>query len=174
MGYRNYLSRIPKSTYDEVKDLSQKELIKKYGDEDDNYFSRFLLPDLEQIHELGKYCDFPIDDLKSEFFNKFTDSDCEFSVAKKELILALIEDYRLKVLSWYEKLKGEDIDKHLEHTNTMITEWGGDKWYSKPYDLNEKNKTIVSSWKYEYEVFELVRILKSFDWENDVLIYEGF
>jgi hypothetical protein len=173
MGYRNYLSRIPKSVYEEIKDLSTAELCKKY-DGEDNYFSVFDIPELEDIHELGKYCDFPIDDLKSDFFTKYKDSDCECSIAKKELLLALIEDYRVKVLSWYQNLKDEPLDKHIIHTKTMINEWGGSSWEIWPYDIDEKNKTIVSSWKYEYEVFELVRILKSFDWENDVLIYRGF
>ena len=43
----------------------------------------------------------------------------------------------------------------------------------KPYDLDDDTDCIVNSWKYEYVIFELVRIYKTFDWKNDVLLYVG-
>lgn len=176
MGYRNYLSKVRKEVYLEVKDLTIDELTEKYGkgDDDDRYFTPRELPTFKELHELGKYCDFPIDDLKSEFFTKFSDSDCEFSVATKELFLAIIEDYRLNTLNWYTSQLDEPYEKLIENNKRMISEWGGDGLKMTPYDLSNNSDNIVSSWKYEYAVFELVRLFKSFDWENDVLIYNGY
>lgn len=57
----------------------------------------------------------------------------------------------------------------LCHVRSMRTEWE----ILNPYNL-EKGDEVTTSWKYEYNIFELVRIYKTFDWENDLLIYYGY
>lgn len=57
----------------------------------------------------------------------------------------------------------------LEHMRSMRTEWT----LLKPYNLDNGDE-ITSSWKYEYGIFELVRIYKSFDWKKNVMIYYGW
>ena len=42
-----------------------------------------------------------------------------------------------------------------------------------PFNL-EDGEEITTSWKYEYGIFELVRIYKSFDWKKNVMIYYGY
>jgi hypothetical protein len=42
-----------------------------------------------------------------------------------------------------------------------------------PYDLNRDDE-VTTSWKYEYAIFELVRIYKTFDWKKNVMIYYGY
>lgn len=59
--------------------------------------------------------------------------------------------------------------KIIEHVRSMRTEW---TWL-EPYDL-EKGVSITSSWKYEYGIFELVRIYKTFDWKRNVMVYYGY
>ena len=59
--------------------------------------------------------------------------------------------------------------KIIEHVRTMRTEWT----CLTPYDLEDGNN-ITSSWKYEYGIFELVRIYKTFDWKRNVMIYYGY
>lgn len=39
-------------------------------------------------------------------------------------------------------------------------------------DTNDK-WTISGGWSYEYLIFDLIHILKIFDWENDVLVAIG-
>jgi len=58
--------------------------------------------------------------------------------------------------------------KMIEHMRTMRSEWV----YLTPYDL-ESGEDITSSWKYEYAIFELVRIYKIFDWKRNIMIYYG-
>lgn len=60
--------------------------------------------------------------------------------------------------------------KILEHIRTMRTEWT----ILTPYKLKDGRDEITSSWKYEYGIFELVRIYKTFDWKKNVMIYYGY
>jgi hypothetical protein len=57
----------------------------------------------------------------------------------------------------------------IEHIRSMRTEWT----VLTPFDL-ERGDEITISWKYEYGIFELVRIYKSFDWKKNVMIYYGY
>jgi len=58
----------------------------------------------------------------------------------------------------------------IEHVREMRIEWT----CLKPYDLNDNREEITKSWKYEYNIFELVRIYKTFDWKRNVMIYYGY
>jgi hypothetical protein len=57
----------------------------------------------------------------------------------------------------------------LDHIRSMRTEWT----CLTPFNL-EKGNQITTSWKYEYGIFELVRIYKSFDWKKNVMFYYGY
>jgi len=59
--------------------------------------------------------------------------------------------------------------KIIEHVRSMRTEWT----CLTPYNL-ENGNSITSSWKFEYGIFELVRIYKSFDWKRNIMIYYGY
>ena len=62
----------------------------------------------------------------------------------------------------------------IEHVRSMAREWGIYSWGDmRPYNL-EDGEQVTTSWKYEYETFELVRIYKTFDWKNNVMIYYGY
>jgi hypothetical protein len=43
-----------------------------------------------------------------------------------------------------------------------------------PYDIDEDSDGIVQSGLYEYAIFELVYIYKTFDWENNYLLFYGW
>lgn len=186
MGYRNYINVISKEVYLETKDLTKEELCQKYPDiaeeddwdDDDNviswYFPKRELPTFRELHCLGKYCDFPIEDYTEPYFSKWECSDTEFSVASQELLLTIIEEYRKTILENYKN----DLEKSEEEIKVdikrKITEWNGYGSEIYPYSLNIENKGIVRSWLYEYAIFELVHIYKTIDWENEILIYSGW
>jgi hypothetical protein len=175
MGYRNYIGKVSKETYLEVKDMMEKELVRKYGhdnveDEEDSYFEPFSHLKVQELYECGKYCD-ERTTISRFFTNKLEhESDTEFWMASKELLLEIIESYRQKVASYYRNLyeKKDESEIHV-HFKEMVSEWER----MRPYCLTEETPKVVNSWKYEYAVFELTRILKTFDWENDVLVYYG-
>lgn len=60
--------------------------------------------------------------------------------------------------------------KIFEHIRTMRHEWVN--W--TPFNLENDTLEITNSWKYEYSIFELVRIYKTFDWKRNVMIYYGY
>ena len=59
--------------------------------------------------------------------------------------------------------------KIIDHVRTMRTEWTA----MTPYDLTSGDE-VTTSWKYEYVIFELVRIYKTFAWKRNVMIYYGY
>lgn len=65
--------------------------------------------------------------------------------------------------------------KIIEHIRNNSTDWGVNTIFKdhRPYNLTRGDE-ITTSWKYEYNVFELVRIYKTFDWENNIMIYYGW
>lgn len=177
MGYRNYLGRMPKDVYDGVRDLSERDLKDLFGCPQDDYFNPRKHIQLEELHELGKYCEFPgIDMVKKPLFDKAMswDTDEEYYVGGKSLIEYFIENYRESVHTYYEELFSS-MDDNLNEVKFFferrIDDWEGK--YTKPYNLNTDSSAIVSSWLYEYAVFELVRIYKSFDYDNYVVTYTG-
>lgn len=119
-------------------------------------------------------------------------SDYGLYIVGKDAVLNAIEYYRTKVVSYYqgllitqeeakkkfaegdyscyESLKDTREERLVCEAKKKISEWST----FKPYDLNENNENIVSSWLYEYEVFELVRLLKTIDWEKNCLIFYGY
>jgi hypothetical protein len=58
----------------------------------------------------------------------------------------------------------------LNHIISINSEWN----MLAPFNLDDGKDEVTSSWKYEYSIFELVRIYKSFDWENNVMIHYGY
>lgn len=129
------------------------------------------------------------------------DHDCEFLVGDENTILEAIERYRTYIRDYFENLlktepdddniadmydynKLSDTEKDRWHYNILLNavknkadEWSDRYclgWGVKPYNLNKDYSTIVSSWKYEYTIFELVRIYKSFDPETEVVVYFGY
>ena len=73
----------------------------------------------------------------------------------------------------YERLaKGKDDVQVF--INSKAREWGNK--FLNPYYLDEETTdgAIVKSWEYEYAIFNLVYIYRTFDWENDYLIYSAW
>jgi uncharacterized protein YwgA len=65
----------------------------------------------------------------------------------------------------------------IDHVINMAQEWGINSYSGqenkKPFIL-KKGIDIVSSWKYEYEIFELVKIYNSFNWKKNIMVYYGY
>lgn len=57
----------------------------------------------------------------------------------------------------------------IEHVRSMRIEWS----HLTPFELDDKSE-ICTSYKYEYIIFELVRIYKTFDWKRNVMYYYGY
>jgi len=201
MGYRTYIAEISKTEWEKVTDLSIEEL-RKLHDEDpeDGWVS---MSDIcKELYEFGKYTEFDDSKFYTPFFrNKKTqdyyDGDHDFHIVGKDFFEHLITHYSNNVRKYYDEMlksfwnpETKDFNLDLseltpeykkslylcvEHCRSMAMEWGVATWWGKedPFNL-EKGDSITTSWKYEYSIFELVRLYKSFDWENNLLIYYGY
>jgi len=73
----------------------------------------------------------------------------------------------------FSKITQEEQDalfEMFEHIKSMRNEWS----CLTPFDLDNNAESITTSWKFEYNVFELVRIYKTFDWKRNVMFYYGY
>lgn len=169
MGYRNYISRIKKS------DLPKLSLL------DDYDFRRDMT---EELHEIGKYYDHP-DDEWEELYD-FGDDDTEYKIITKKSLKAIIKQYEQSHLKYLQDLIKPDEelteddkmkiefgyrDTPHKYVQKKIMEW--ERADSLVYDINDNSDRLVKSWAMEYEIFELIRIYKSFDEEKYYLVYEG-
>lgn len=112
--------------------------------------------------------------------NKWIDDDYEFVILGKEGLVDIIEAYRITVSEYYRELfaNGNPNKQQLNEILFFLSE-RFERWDNpvvpdlKPYDLSDR-PNIVSAWDYEYQIWDLVRIYKTFDWDNKVLVLTGW
>jgi hypothetical protein len=120
----------------------------------------------------------------AEFAKNFEDFE-PFVIGKEGLVCA-IEDMRNKIIanmedaltskprhSWDPEDSGERCRMYIQD---RLDEWSKFKELGNlynVYNLGSKDN-IASSWLYEFEIFDLVRIYKTFNWENDVMLFYGW
>lgn len=196
MGYRNSIASIPREEYNKIKNFTKEELYEHKGVSLDDYVGVYDVAQNE-LHEMGKYVDeFPKRLFKPVFLNKelhkeFTEEH-DFYLVGKKFLEKVITDYGQKVKDYYNKMlkdcltdekyprlkdpkeiPSQSIYSILKHIESMSYEWGCTPFSASfPYDL-EKGDRVTTSSKYEYVQFELVRLYKTFDWKNNVMIYYG-
>ena len=115
-------------------------------------------------------------------------------VCDESAILCAIEWQKQHIISMYEHLLNNtfthsierynypsDIDEKELHYQRLLSHIKDHLDWWKPQfgeftaiNTNKNSKKIVSSWLYEHTIFDLVRIYKSFDWENKCLLFLGW
>lgn len=162
-------------------------------DDGSGWFSPYKIG--TKLYELGKYSEIGFK-LESERPSLFTSeelkerySDYGFALLAKDDFKAVIEAYRQKIVDWFESLLNPDKSqitanklskeerKRLEwecEIKDKLEKWSGKYFGVLPIDLDESRERIAGSWSYEYAIFELVRLYKAFDWENDDLVLVGW
>lgn len=181
MGYRHNIATIEKKVYEQIKDLTAEELKAFFNESDYVPMDCFA----KNIFELGKYYNdeflktFRTEVFSNEEVNVHFRADTDLYLISKEGFLAIIDSFREKVLNYY-----QDVMNHADHKimgynsapspeqfiQEKIRTWGENCTQLKlyPYNLTENNEDIVSSWEYEYAIFELVRIYKSINWDTQL------
>lgn len=161
MGYRNYLGKIEKTVYNKEK-MPDWEYRHK---------------NIEEIHELGKYIEQALlNDLI--YVDKLDDGDCEYSIIDIESIPKIVDFYAKKTLTYFNRIKNGEIDNMstgLKRTatdflNEKILDWSAPRFI---YNTKREESNIVESWDYEYALFELLHIYKTFDTEKYYLTWTG-
>ncbi|WP_218964433.1 hypothetical protein, partial [Bacillus velezensis] len=57
-----------------------------------------------------------------------------------------------------------------QHIKNNLSEWT--RGWALNTDINDS--WLTSSWKYEYSIFELVRLLKTIDFEKETILFYGW
>lgn len=175
---------MPKREYNKIKSLTPKQILEKYNEPEDGYVGIYEI--VTNVYEFGKYVDFLKDKKTYKPFWKNKESKKRYehyqpNVVTKEFLALIIKDYTELVKKYYlEMLDGIDtrkpetltLEKSVamwQHIRSFSSEWND----LIPYNL-EHGEQITTSWKFEYGIFELVRIYKTFAWKKDVLVYYGY
>ena len=154
MGYRNYLYKINKQNYVEGK--------LRY-DYDDNIVT--------ELYEIGKYVDSKLVEKLIVIFP--SPDDEEFQVIDIESIPEIITYYSNRHLNFLNSLKdGTSEQFTLEsYIYSQIRRWSSPKDFI--YNVDKNMVSIVNSWEFQYEIFDLLRIYKTFNVEHDYLLWVG-
>lgn len=205
MGYRHYLYAVPKKQVTEIQACKTNEdwcnFAERYGYKVNwNYCGDgrgWVSPHKigKELYDLGKYSEIGFK-LESERPSLFTSeelkerySDNGFALLTKDDFKAVIEDYRQKIVDWFQSLLNVDdricfseeltkeqyqFEELKREVQDKIDSWSGKYFGISPIDLDESRERITGDWSYEYAIFELVRVYKVFDWENDDLVLMGW
>lgn len=162
-------------------------------DDENGWFAPYRVGN--ELYELGKYSEIGFK-LESERPSLFTSDELKkrygdygFALLTKDDFKAVIEAYRQKIIDWLKSLLDPDFDSIIpselskeERRHILIDHgiqdkmdsWSGKYFGISPIDLDENKGRITGDWSYEYAIFELVRVYKSFDWKNDDLVLVGW
>lgn len=196
MGYRHYFFEVNIADCFIVKDLTYEQLVEYCKEaypkcreelEEFDYLSFHDILNKKEVFEFGKlYWDdtaeriyakgVPLFDVE-ETQKAFSDY-CPYRMGK-EALLEAIRIYKEKIISYYESLLVDgtefnpnytSVDKLKFHAEDKLKRW---KLFGV-LDLNEENERISESWEFEHQIFELVRLYKSIDWDKKCLLFYGW
>lgn len=193
MGYRHYFFEVDKKDVDKVKDKTYEELLEmareydaeieeEYG-EQWFYFNDDKFMNKKCIFEFGKlYWDDTAERICNKgqrlFLNDDTHAclgDYDAYVVGREGMLEAITIYKEKVINYYKDLLKEDTPEVLSqrfsrHVDNMLMWWERLGAINTDFD----KEYISNSWLYEHQIFELVRLYKTIDWDNNCLLFYGW
>jgi len=194
MGYRHYFYGLPKAQIGEIKQCKTNEEFCDWAESKGYEVERYdgekpwvsVYKIGRELCEFGKYVDWAFDmqeNNESIFGNqelKERYSDYAPVICTKEDFLFAINKYKEKVVAYYKGLLEGDKESRLpieerwkRHIEGQLTEWkNGFGYCAVNTDLSAKR--ITDSWLYEYAIFELVRVYKTFDWQNNTLVLLGW
>lgn len=197
MGYRHEFRLVENNLLIKIHSFTKEELL-QWGKEENLFDSP--IDDLLNLHKIGKpFYDFGkyyenVGSIQNLGIPLFSDerlledySDYNPFIVGKEGLLNAIEHYQDKIIKMYENLLFKTDEERLEedfdertreqvfedHLQSMYKEWKG-PFGVRAINVNEKNSAITTSWKYEYAIFELVRLYKSTDWNKYGLLFFGW
>ena len=179
MGFRTYIGRLSKEAHNQLKSMCITDVVEAFGDDGEDYPpGPYELA--EEIYELGKYVT-----VEADSYSLFDDNEVQefynneylFHGITKKGFAEIIDNQRKNISKYYTQLNdsygiiGADQQQIKIHLNSMANEWGNG--FTSPIDLTDSDR-ITSSWKYEYAIFEMVRLYKVFNWENDIAVIYGY
>ena len=191
MGYRNYLYIADKKKCNKIRKMSKNELLELTNtvleDEFDYLDDGDVLDKMgaEVAFELGKYIDF-YNEIKPHLRKMFTDEEVhkqfneetECMLAKPEILQTIATIYRKKVLNFYQDLmqeKSSELCDSRTQLERMKAEVRSHITWNEYLDRLPNNKwNINETWLYEYEIFNILHLMRVFNPKKQVLIWRGW
>ena len=193
MGYRHYFYSVPKTQIEEIKKCKTNDEFCDWAESKGYEVERYegknpycaVYKLGKEIYDFGKYVDwafamqeknksiFDSDELKEGYI------DYQPVMCSQDDFLFVINEYKKKIVDWYKGLLLEDKNERtveqrcVNHVREQLREWDNGFGFC-PIDTDLKRERINSSWLYEYGIFELVRVYKTFDWQNNTLVLLGW
>ena len=203
MSYRFRFAKAKKDNVLSVRDMTYAELVDFYKKnkpdmynnyEDEEEFEPYHMFEQEEIYDFAQL---PfLSELTKTAEKLFTKSETDamfehynMYLCSRETFLTAIELMRKMIAENFKEMLSLPYEQLQMKVHNKMEEWqlmtevlgleNEEKYNNmnevhKPYNLKEDSKVIVQSWLYEYSIFELVRLYKEFDWENDVLLFYGW
>jgi len=197
MGYRQYLYALDKEFVKKIQMCKTNEdwcqlvaaqgyKVREIGDE--KYFAPRLLKG--KFYELGKEAFLNLEQTCPQIFTtkELRDyyEDYGFNLLTQENFVQIIESYKEKIINYFSYLLDPEAPSHYygslpkitkeelwkRHIEEKLFGWQS-KYYTDPVDLSLDRECITMSGLYEYAIFELVRLYKTFDWKNNDLVLVG-
>lgn len=181
MGFRTYIGRMSKDSQEEIRIMKISDVTDAYGDNNvEEPYPPGPYELAEEIFELGKYVTVEADSFalfNEKEVEKFYNEEYLFHGLTQKGFEEIITQQQKQIADYYKQLNdtygiiGVDQMPIKEHLSSMANEWNNN--FTNPVDLTGSAR-ITSSWKYEYMIFELIRLYKVFDWENDIAVIYGY
>lgn len=197
MGYRRYLYALNKTFVKQIqlcktnKDWCR--LVEDQGykvdyEEGEGYFAPRQLSG--EFYELGKEAFLNLEQTCPQIFTskELRDyyEDYGFNLLTQENFKQIIESYKEKIIDYFSYLLNPEAPSHYykpplkitkeelwkRHIEEKLFTWQS-KYYTDPVDLSLDKEYITTSGLYEYVIFELIRLYKTFDWKNNDLALVG-
>ena len=201
MGYRQYFSKVNRKKIEKIRDLDRDGLIKWCKENDvpleeynkEEYIDMFEIFDklgAKQAFEFGEYYENADEIMKngkvlfnnSELVEEF--ADFAPYMVTREAVRCAIEWQREKILKYFKSLL---LEEHEYEKNGIYFDSRSKQqrledavqskiieWEYVPYQLGDRTDKLTTSWLYEYTIFELIKIYKDTNWDEDCLIFYGY
>lgn len=175
MGYRLKLGKIPKSEKPRFHGKNSTDSQAMIGEDESLYYP----PAHTQLFELGKYVTYEEHTYPFYSFDIYDEYESDFLIMTKAGLKTVIKEYHEKIRRNYQDLLwANDSEGTNDFLRSRAREWSRNVFGLCPYYLDQpperSDGMMAASWQYEYSIFNLVYIYRTFDWENDYLIYSGW
>lgn len=184
MSHSFYMYKISKALVEDIKHLSYEELATRFKNEiDDDLFFMENLPS-KRIFDFGNlYWDDTSERIYAKGIPLFEQEKTmkrldEYTpyIVGKEGLLEAINIYQIKVINTFNKMLTNDdrtdkqkLNQFIDYHTDLLNQWNK----GRVFNLNEKEEKLTSSLSFEYAIFDLIRLLKSIDFEKDTIIFYG-
>ena len=182
MGYRHSLYIIEK---EKVNNLTKEDI-----DKIDSRYDMLEYLQAKEIIDLGKYSDegfelgrngMKVEGLLEDFRKAmYYEGDSEFEFLEPEKLAWLAEEYLEGTINYWNKLLSDEpmqiAMKTVSETGEKCKAYVADLLHWSRYMLNtniESKYILQTTWKYEYEIYNIIHCYKTIDWNKYYLVLIG-